>query len=231
MTPFRWSRSGQNYIIRRNGKKLVVSKSSSMKSFKWLLISWLKERYVCTDLLRLCTKHHYSGDQECELETLSRMTIRPTVDDDFCFSLTSFFFHCSKSNKEEDFRKATKLYENMVGVNYEHRTHWTKRGTKGQTSQVIDMQLCRPSISWYWIGCRKRTLLLRSFISGFATLDFTGFARIPMFTMSRKVEIVSFVNTVMGSLSSYELFIIPRLDGAIHNSQFSNSEYSLFIFL
>ena len=230
MTPFRWSRSGQNYIIRRNGKKLVVSISSSMKSFKWLLISWLKERYVCTDLLRLCTKRHYSGDQECELETLSRMTIRPTVDDDFCFSLTSFF-HCSKSNEEEDFRKATQLYENTVGVNCEHRTHWTKRGTKGQTSQVIDMQLCRLSISWYWIGCRKRTLLLRSFISGFAALDFTGFARIPMFTMSRKVEIVSFVTTFMGSFSSYELFIIPRLDGAIHNSRFSNSEYSLFIFL
>ena len=90
-SPIAWSRSGQNYIIRRNGKKVVVSISSSMKSFKWLLISWLKERYVCTDLLRLCTKHHYSGDQECELETLSRMTIRPTVDDDFCFSLTSFF--------------------------------------------------------------------------------------------------------------------------------------------
>ena len=141
------------------------------------------------------------------------------------------FFHCSKSNEEEDFRKATQLYENTVGVNCEHRTHWNKRGTKGQTSQVIDMQLCRLSISWYWIGCRKRTLLLRSFISGFAALDFTGFARIPMFTMSRKVEIVSFVTTFMGSFSSYELFIIPRLDGAIHNSRFSNSEYSLFIFL
>ena len=52
-----------------------------------------------------------------------------------------------------------------------------------------------------------------------------------MFTMSRKVEIVSVVTTFMGSFSSYELFIIPRLDGAIHNSRFSNSEYSLFIFL
>ena len=120
MTPFRWSLSGQNYIIRRNVKKLVASISSSMKSFKWLLISWLKERYVCTDLLRLCTKRHYSGDLECELETLSRMTIRPTVDDDFCFSLTSFF-HCSKSNEEEDFRKATQLYENTVGVTADTR--------------------------------------------------------------------------------------------------------------
>ena len=141
------------------------------------------------------------------------------------------FFHCSKSYEEEDFRKATQLYENTVGVNCRRTTHRTKRGTKGQTSQVFDMQLCRLSISWYWIGCRKRTLLFRSFISGFAALDFTGFARIPMFTKSRKVEIVSFVTSFMGSFSSYELFIIPRLDGAIHNSRFSNSKYSLFIFL
>ena len=52
-------------------------------------------------------------------------------------------------------------------------THRTKKGTKGQTSQVIDMQLCRLSITWYGIGCRKRTLTFRSFVSGFATLNFT----------------------------------------------------------
>ena len=125
------------------------------------------------------------------------------------------FFHCSKSNEEEDF---IRLYENTVGVNCRHTTHRTKRGTKGQTSQVIDKRLCRLSISWYRIGCRKRTLL------------FTGFARIPIFTMGRKVEIVSFVTRFMGSFSSYELFIIPRLDGVINNSRFSNSKYSLFIF-
>ena len=34
----------------------------------------------------------------------------------------------------------------------------------------------------------------------------------------------------MESFSSYELLIIPRLDGVIHNSRFSNSKYSLFIF-
>ena len=34
----------------------------------------------------------------------------------------------------------------------------------------------------------------------------------------------------MGSFSSYELFIIPRLDGVIHNSRFSNSKYSVLIF-
>ena len=67
------------------------------------------------------------------------------------------------------------------------------RGTKGQTSQVIDMQLCTLSIKCYRIGCRKRTLTFRSFISGFAASDFTGFGRIPMFTMGKKIEIVSLV--------------------------------------
>ena len=144
------------------------------------------------------------------------MTNRPTVVDDFCFSLTSFFFHCSKSNEEDEFRKATQLYENTVGVNCRHTTHQTKRGTKGQTSQVIDKRLCRLSISWYRIGCRKRTLL------------FTGFARIPIFTMGRKVEIVSFVTRFTGSFSSYELFIIPRLDVVINNPDFltPNIHYS-----
>ena len=49
--------------------------------------------WSCTDLLRLCTKRHFSGDQEGELETLSRMTNRPrpTVDDDFSSSLAPFF--------------------------------------------------------------------------------------------------------------------------------------------
>ena len=119
------------------------------------------------------------------LKSLTRMKNRPTVDNYFSSSLTSFF-HCSKSNEEEDFRKAIQLFENKVGVNRRH----TKNH---QTSQVIDMQLCRLSITWYRIGCRKRTLTFRSFISGFAALDFTGFVRIPIFAMSRKVEIVPFV--------------------------------------
>ena len=70
-----------------------------------------------------------------------------------------------------------------------------------------------------------------SFIRGFAGLDFTDFGRIPMFTIGRKVEIVSFVIRFYGIIfSSYELFIIPRLNNAIHNSRFSDSKYSLFIF-
>ena len=35
----------------------------------------------------------------------------------------------------------------------------------------------------------------------------------------------------MGSFNSYELFIIPRLDSVIDNSGFSDSKYSLFIFV
>ena len=118
------------------------------------------------------------------LKSLTRTKNRPTVDNDFSSSLT-YFFHCSKSN-EEDFRRAIQLFENTVGVNRGH----TKNH---QTSQVIDMQLCRLSITWYRIGCRKRTLTFRSFISGFAALEFTGFVRIPIFAMGRKVEIVPFI--------------------------------------
>ena len=173
------------------------------------------------------------------------MTNRPTVDDDFSSSLTSFLpLFKIEWRIEEDYRKAIQLYENTVGVSCrqdtsnlprtqtslsrwkcarkgrregdpshgplrfitsrsplpcEKRSAWgggwlrTKRGTKGQTSQVIDMQLCRLSISWYRIGCRKRTLTFRSFILEMATLDFTGFVRIPMFTMGRKVEFFSFI--------------------------------------
>ena len=109
-------------------------------------------------------------------------------------------------------------------------TDRTKRGTKVQTSQVIDMQVCMLSITWYRIGCRKRTLIFRSFISGFAALDFADFPRILMFTIGRKVELFLSSSVFMGSFNSYELFIILRLDGVIHNSRFSfKPRYSLFI--
>ena len=57
--------------------------------------------WSCTDLPRLCTKRHFSGDQEGELETLSRMTNRrrPTVHDDFPSSLTSLFFFSIVQNR------------------------------------------------------------------------------------------------------------------------------------
>ena len=187
--------------------------SSSIKSFKWLLISWLEERYVCTDLLWLCTKRQFSGDQERELETLSRMTNRPTVDDDFSSFSDFFFFHCSKSNEKAYFRKATQSHENTVCVNCRHTTHRTKRGTKGQTSQVIDMQLCRLSITWYRIGWFSGVLfrglpLWISLISrGFECLR-----------SAEKLKLFLSPSVFMGSFSSYELFIIL------------NSKHSLFIF-
>ena len=55
--------------------------------------------------------------------------------------MTIYLHSLTKSNEEADFRKATQSHENTVGVNCRHTTHRTKRGTKGQTSQVIDMQL------------------------------------------------------------------------------------------
>ena len=51
-------------------------------------------------------------------------------------------------------------------------TRRTKKGTSGQTSQVIDMQLCRLSITWYGIGCRKRTL---TFYFGVCHFEFHWF--------------------------------------------------------
>ena len=83
-----------------------------------LLISWLKERYVCTDLLWLCTSRQFSGDQEREQDSLSRMTNRPAVDDDFSSFSDFFFFYCSKTNEVADFRKGIQSYENTVGVMY-----------------------------------------------------------------------------------------------------------------
>ena len=117
----------------------------------------------------------------------SRMTNRPTIDDDFSSFSDFFFFNCSKSNEEADFRKAIQSYENTLGLNCRHTTHRTKRGTKGQTSQVIDMQL-HEAVNYV---VSDRTLIFRSFISGFAALDFTDFGRIPMFTMGRKFEFLN----------------------------------------
>ena len=143
------------------------------------------------------------------------------------FILWLLFFHCSKSNEEVDFRKATQSYENTVGVNCRYTTHGSKRGTKGQTSQVTDMQLCRLSITWYRIGWFSGVLfrglpLWISLISrGFQCLR-----------LAEKLKLFLSSSVFMGSFSSYELFVIdPWLDGVIHNSRFSNSKYSLFIFL
>ena len=52
---------------------------------------------------------------EGKLETLSRMTNTPTVDDDFSSSLTSFFPYYSKSNEEEYLGKAIQLLRKCGG--------------------------------------------------------------------------------------------------------------------
>ena len=120
-------------------------------------------------------------------------------------------------------------YENTVGVNCRHTTHRIKRGTKGQTSQVIDMQPCRLSVTWYRIGCRKRTsgVLFRG-LPLWISLISRGFQCL---RLAEKLKLFLSSSVFMVSFSIYELFIIPRLDGVIHNSRFSNSKYSLFIFL
>ena len=75
----------------------------------------LKEQYVCTELFRLGTKSRFSSDHDGELETLSRMTNTPTVDDDFSSSLTSFFPYYSKSNEDEHLGKVTQLLRKCGG--------------------------------------------------------------------------------------------------------------------
>ena len=74
-------------------------------------------------------------------------------------------------------------------------------------------------------SCRKRTQTCRSFICRFGLhwirADYNVWD-------GKKLFLSSCV--FVGSFNSYELFIIPRLDGVIYNSRFSNSKYSLFIF-
>ena len=146
-------------------------------------------------------------------------------------SLTSFFFHFSRSNEEADFRKATHSYENTVGVNCRHTTHQTNRETKGQTFLVIDMQLCRLSITWYRIDCSKKNADFQFYLR-VCRFGFHRFrADSSKLRLAEKLKLFLSSSVFMGSFSSYELFIIPRLDGVIHNSRFSNSKYSLFIFI
>ena len=68
-------------------------------------------------------------------------------------------------------------------------------------------------------------------MSGFAALDFNQVSRgFQCLLWAEKLKLFLSSSVFMGSFSSYELFIIPRLDGVIHNCRFSNSKYSLFIF-
>ena len=82
--------------------------------------------YVYTDLLWLCTKRQFPGDQERELDTLSRMTNRPTVDDDFS-SFSDFFFSIVQNRMKKRILEK-RSYENTVGVNCRHNTSNYKKG-------------------------------------------------------------------------------------------------------
>ena len=165
---------------------------------------------------------------------MSRMTNRPTLDDDFS-SFSDFFFSIVQNRMKKRIleKRSNHTKIRWAGVNCRYTTHRTKRGTKSQTSQVIDMQLCRLPITWYRIGCGKRTLIFRSFIILFRGLPLwislisRGFQCL---RLAEKLKLFLSSSVFMVSFSSYELFIIPRLDGVIHNSRFSNSKYSLFIF-
>ena len=116
MTPFRWSRSG-SWSFKMITNKLI-------KKTVRLYLHWL------------CTKRQFSGDRERELETFSRMTNRPTVDDDFS-SFSDFFFSIVQNRMKKQILEKRSNHTRIC----RHTTHGTKRGTKGQTSQLIDMQL------------------------------------------------------------------------------------------
>ena len=62
--------------------------------------------------------------------------------------LLLLFFHWSKSNQEEDFRKATQLYENTVGETVDTR----HIELKGEPKTLIDLLLTSCAI----FGIRKK---------------------------------------------------------------------------
>ena len=77
--------------------------------------------------------------------------------------------------------------------------------------------------------CRPETVLFQGLPHCFASLVSCGFVCL---RWAEKLNLFLSSSVFMGSFNSYDqLFIIPRLDSVIHNSGFSNSKYSLFIFV
>ena len=76
--------------------------------------------------------------------------------------------------------------------------------------------------------CRPKTVLFRGLPRCFASLVSRGFLCL---RWAEKLNLFLSSSVFMGSFNSYELFIIPWRDSVIHNSGFSNSKYSLFIFV
>ena len=138
------------------------------------------------------------------------------------------FFNLLKSNEEEDFRKATQLYKNTVGVNCRHMTHRTKGEPRSNISLKCSFAGCHFRGIGLAVGneCCFSGVLFRGFPLWISLVS-RGFQCL---RWSEKLKWFLSSPVFMGSFSSYELFIIPRLDGVIYNSWFSNSKYSLFIF-
>ena len=108
------------------------------------------------------------------------------------------FFHCSKSNEEEDFRKATQLYENTVGVTVDTGHIELKGEPKVKHLKWLTCNFAGCQFRGIGLAVRKERYFSGVLFPGFAALDFTGFERIPVFTKGRKVEIVSFVTRFYG---------------------------------
>ena len=143
------------------------------------------------------------------------------------------FFHCSKSNEEEDFRKAIQFYKNTVGVNCRHDTSNQKGNQRSKISWSSDWYATLQAVNcvvWdSWAVGKERWL--EEFYFGVCRFGFHWFRADSNVYDGQKSWNCFFRHRFsMGSLSSYELFTFPRLDGVIHNSWFSYSKYSLLIF-
>ena len=140
------------------------------------------------------------------------------------------FFHCSKSNEEEDFRKATQLYENTVGVTVDTRHIELKGEPKVKHLKWLTCNFAGCQLRGIGLAVGKQRWFSGVLFRGlplWISLISRGFQCL---RLAEKLKLFLSPSVFMGLFSSYELFIIPRLDGVIHNSRFSNSKYSLFIF-
>ena len=84
------------------------------------------------------------------------------------------------------------------------------------------------SIQIYFIQMQTTNGLFRGLPRCFASLVSHGFLCL---RQADKLNLFLSSSVFMRSFNSYELFINPRLDSVIHNSGFSDSKYSLFIFV
>ena len=113
----------------------------------------------------------------------------------------------------------------VILLRYEHNISWTGAHRFDSGGMVF---LMRVVYEFVLSRCRPKTVLFRGLPRCFASLVSRGFLRL---RWAEKLNLFLSSSVFMGSFNSYELFIIPWLDSVIHNSGFSNSKYSLFIFV